>query len=503
VRFPVTFGTIPAGNVILIAEHSSEIPAALGVGAISGPTVTMAANPSDPTSRILILTGDNPDAIVMAAMSLTLHADTWQGPQTSIQSLTLPAARKPDDAPRWLSTDPANAATIGQLSQTGDLQGDGSAPVAIYLRLPPDLNFGEKQNLPFHLSYRYNGIPLGADSTLQVYVNGAFVSATPLPHSDSASAVLDTVIPIPIYDLRPFANTIQLQFVFQPARAGNCAAAPPANLQGAILKDSYLDLSGIAHWTALPDLELFANAGYPFTRKADLADTAIVLPDQPTPAELEMFLTFMGHFGAQTGYPALNLTVTNAAGMSSDSAKDYLVLGTVDDQPALRTLDPSLPVGVDTTGLHLRDMHGLFDRFAWWHPHASDRAGQLSTTGGLPDALLEAVEWPRGSGHSTVLVLLRDQAAIPGFLTAFLDASQSSDIAQSVSVLHDTHFSSYRIGTAAYRAGDISAYTRVTLLFQQFPWLIAVVTVILCFLIAALLQARLRRHARLRLQSED
>ncbi len=505
VRFPVSFGTIPAGNAVVIAERYSDIPPSLGVGAISGPTVTLAANPSDPSSRLLIVTGDNPDALVMAAMALALHGDTWEGPQMSVQSLTLPPPRKPDDAPRWLSTDPDNAVTLDQISQTGDLQGDGSAPLAVYLRLPPDLNFGEKQNLPFHLSYRYDGVPLGAGSTLQIYVNGAFVSSTPLPHQDTASAVLETVVPIPVTDLRPFSNTIKLNFVFQSGKDGHCEAAPPANLQGAILKESYLDISGIPHWTALPNLELFANAGYPFTRKADLADTAVVLPDQPTPAELEMFVTLMGHFGAQTGYPTLNVTVTNAAGMSTDGTKDYLMLGTVDDQPALKTLDHSLPVGVDAGGLRIRDTGGLFDRVAWWRRHGVDSAdaGQLNTAGDLPDALIEGIEWPRGSSRSVVLVLLRDQAAIPNLLSALLTHSQSSDISQSVSVLHDAQFSSYRIGNSFYRAGDISAYTRVTLLLQEFPWLIAIVTVILCFLMAVLIQARLRRQARLRLQGEE
>ncbi len=61
----------------------------------------------------------------------------------------------------------------------------------------------------------------------------------------------------------------------------------------------------------LPNLEIFANAGYPFTRKADLSDTAVVLPDIPSTDEIELFLTLMGHFGAQTGYPVLNVTVTN------------------------------------------------------------------------------------------------------------------------------------------------------------------------------------------------
>ena len=47
----------------------------------------------------------------------------------------------------------------------------------------------------------------------------------------------------------------------------------------------------------------------------------------------------MGHFGAQTGYPVLNVSVTNAEGMKTDRRKDYLVLGTVDDQPAIGQLN--------------------------------------------------------------------------------------------------------------------------------------------------------------------
>jgi cellulose synthase (UDP-forming) len=335
-------------------------------------------------------------------------------------------------------------------------------------------------------------------------VNGAYVSSTPLPHQNNASSVLDTVVPVPVYDLRPFSNTLTMSFAFQAANDGPCAAAPPANLRGVILKDSSIDLTGISHWTALPNLELFANAGYPFTRKADLADTVVVLPDQPSAAELEMFLAMMGHFATQTGYPVLNVTVTNAAGMTAGGSKDYLVMGAISDQPALQTLGRSLPVGADPSGLHLRDLHSLVDRIAWWRG-GSDQAqsGRIDTTGALPDALLEAIEWPGGSRHSVVLVLVRDDAAVPGFLTAFLQTSQSSDVSQSVSVLHGAQFSSYRIGSAVYRVGDISLFTRAVLIFQEFPWLIAIVLVILCFLMAVLLQAKLRRKARLRLQTGE
>jgi len=509
VQFPVSIGTIPVGNAIVIAENSSDIPASLGVTVISGATVAIGANPSDPNSHVLLVTGETPEQLLTAAMALAMHGDTWQGSQVPVRSLTLPEPRKPDDSPRWMNTGRDRILTLGQIAQSsdpsGDLQGDGSAPLNVYFRLPPDLDFGDKRNLAFHMSYRYNGVPLGNGSTLQVFMNGAYVSSTPMPHTDKASSVLETVVPIPVVDLRPFSNTMTLKFAFQPARKGNCEDTAPLNLQGAILKDSYLDITDIPHSAVMPNLELFANAGYPFTRKADLADTSVVLPDQPTTGELEMFLTMMGHFGAQTGYPVLNVTVTNAVRMTSDGTKDYLVMGTVEDQPALRILDAALPVGVDGSGLHIRDTRGFFDRASWWRGRTSDLAqqGQIMTGGGLPDSLIEGVEWPRGSNRSVVVVVLRDQATIPNFLSTFLRTSQSSDIAQSVSVLHGAQFSSYGLGSDDYRVGENSPLARVTRILQEFPWIIAVVTVIFCFLIAALVQAMLRRHARMRLQGTE
>jgi cellulose synthase (UDP-forming) len=499
VRFSVSLGTIPAGNAIVIAEDPSRIPVSLGMAAVSGPTVAIVTNPSDPDSKLLVVTGSNLEEMLTAATALTLQADTWQGPQVTIRSLSLPAMRRPDDAPRWLGTQADN----GELVEADDLQGDGSEPAVVYLRLPPDLEFGDRNNLAFHLNYRYNGVPLGNGSSLQVYVNGAFVSSTPLPHTDNASTVLETVVPIPVVDLRPFSNALTFKFVFRPASQGQCPGTA-ANLQGAILKDSHLDISDIPHATALPNLELFANAGYPFTRMADLAETAVVLPARPSVEELDMFLALMGHFGSQTGYPALHVTVTNSAGMSADGKMDYLVLGTADDQLALTALSQSLPVQVGDDRLIVHDTQNFFARAAWWKRWAGhQQSGGLETEGGLPDALIEGIEWPGRSNRSVALVVLRDAAAVSGFLSAFLDQSQSSAISQSVSVLRGEQFASYRMGTGSYRVGQISMLTRLTSIFQESPWLIAMGTVLSCFLMAALIQAMLRRHARMRLQGDD
>lgn len=499
VRFTVSIGAIPAGNAIVLAEDPAEIPLSLAAGGLTGASVAMRANPSDPYSSLLLVSGDNADQLLTAASALALHADAWQGAQVEIDQLTLPAPRAADDAPRWLST--GKPVEVGQLAAPGGLESDGTRPVELTLRLPPDLDYGDRRNLAFHLGYRYNSAALAAGSTLRVEVNGAYVSSTPMPHTDKASAALDTVVPVPVSDLRPYSNTMRLSFLFHAASAGQCGGAPP-NLEGAVLKDSYLDISGIRHSAALPDLALFAGAGFPFTRRADLGGTAVVLPDRPSAGELELFLAVMGHFGAQVGYPALRVTVTNAAGMSRDGGKDYLVMGAAADMPALRVLDSSLPVGVDAGGLHLRDTGGFFDRAVWWQAGQA-QAGQMRVVGSLPEALIEGVQWPAGTRRSVVLIVLRDEAEAPNFVNALLSGSQSEEIAQSVSVLHGGQFTSYRMGGGAYRVGEVSPVAPVARTLESFPWLIALTTVLLCFLMAVLAQARLRRHARVRLQAAE
>jgi cellulose synthase (UDP-forming) len=503
IRFPVSIGTIPTGNAIIIAESSATIPVSLQMSAISGPTIAMRANPSDPYSKVLIVTGGSADDVLIAAMALALPRNLFEGDTVRIPSPTMPAPRAPDDAPRWLSTE--TITPIGDILDTGSLETDGSSPVAIYPRLPPDLYYGARQNLNLHLAYRYNGIPIADGSALQVKINSSYVGSTPLPHTDKASAQLESVIPVPVSTARPFSNSILIQFFFKLAKKDECQdTAPDNNLNGSILKDSYLDIQGIPHRATLPNLEIFANAGYPFTRRADLSDTAVVLPDTATAEEIEMYLTLMGHFGAQTGYPVLNVSVTNADGMTSDRTKDYLVLGTVDDQPAISRLNPSLPVGVDGSGLHIQDTQGFFAplQHAWWKVRSSDRVqpGQLETAGGFPDALIEGIEWPARSNRSVVVIVLRDQDIVSNFLSVFLRTSQSSDISQSVSVLHGSRFSSYRIGDDVYHVGSLSRWVQLKILFEENQSLMVIVILGFCLLMATILRSILRKKARIRLQ---
>lgn len=514
VRFAVSTGTIPsAGNAIVFAESAAQLPPALQVGAISGPMVAVRANPGDPGSSVLLIAGNDADELLTAATALALNAGMWQGPQELIKDFRRPAPRAPDDAPHWLSTD--RVATFAQArieTASGELQGDGSQALTATLRLPPDLDYrggdASDKNLALHLDYRYNAVPLGEGSTLQVYVNGAYVSSTPVPHNDRASEVLETVVPVPVVDLRPGENEFTFRFAFHTAESGS-KKPNNNNAIGAVLRDSYLDIGGIPHWTQLPELSLFARAGYPFTRRADLADTGVVLPDTPSTHEVEAFLALMARFGAQTGLPGVNVTVTDASAIDAGAGKDLLILGTPQGQSAIAKLNATLPVGIGAEGLHVKAAERIFggfgggflERINRWRGGVPDvqRFGEIETAGELPDATVEEIEWPRRSGRTAVVIATRDDAAAAGFADAF-ESAAPSQMAQSVSLLRGGRFSSYRLGDDSYWTGAISPWKRAEFLLEDSPWLVAIVVAIVCFLFAVLLQARLRRRARERLQ---
>jgi cellulose synthase (UDP-forming) len=313
-------------------------------------------------------------------------------------------------------------------------------------------------------------------------------------------------VPVPVVNLRPFSNSLSFDFTFQLLKKTGCQDTTPINMQGSILQDSFLDLSGYPHYAALPNLEVFANAGFPFTRVADLSETTVVLPPAPTEQEIETFVTLMGHFSRQTGFPALRVTVSGPEALQAGAANDFIVIGTGDDQPGFAKLGNSLPVTLSSGQIQVHDTMGLFApilHHAWWKAESNEHtaSGDL-TAGGTPDAVIEGIKSPFATlaGRSIVAIHLRDDAEFEPFMDTLLRVQQSSEIAGSVSVLHGTQFQSFRIGTEVYHVGVLPLWTRLTMWFSEVSWLVAVVVFLLALLLAVWIRQWLRGKARRRLR---
>jgi len=482
VHFSVSIGEIPQGNAIVFADKSTLLPASLQTPG-GGGSLSVKLNPSDPYGSVLVLAGDNPSEVLNVARALSLmtfaHPQPGRlaaamGESMKIDNFSMPEPRQIDDAPRWLSTD--HLTSLWSLSSKERLRSDGSQPLPVYFRVPPDLHYGETQNLNLKIRYRYNALPVANGSALRVFVNGSLETEAPLQPGNGSNDRERTVL-LPVADMRPFGNTMLFNFDFIPSNPNGTGATATDKLHGAILQESYLDVRGLDRWAAMPNLEIFANAGFPFTRHADLADTTVIVPTTPTPKEIVLLLTLMSHWGAQTGYPGLRVQIAGPdAAMRGDS--DYLVLGNLNDQPAFGPLESSLPVTFDANGLQVKSTPGyraVFDKY-WRLLTGASTEGQVpSGVDGLPDLMVEGIESPIFRGRSIVVMSLRNDDAVDNFADVFLERSQSSDIAHTVSLLRNGKFSSYAMDTPTYHVGNIAPYAMMRVWLAENFWILLLV----------------------------
>jgi len=510
--FPVTTGgTLPKGNVVLFLEGSGG-PSGIDLHS-DGPVISMHANPSDRFGKVLIIAGGNGDQLITAAQSLVLGSNLLRGATSQVSDFQLPAVRQADDAPLWLRTD--QVSPFWNYSENQALQSDGSGTLPVYLRIPPDLYFGDTTNLPLRLDYRYNAVPLAPGSTMRISANGAMVNELPLPQRDNPQQTLDTNVAVPLVDMRPFANTFLFNFFFQIPKAAPCRNNPPFNLQGALLRSSYLDLRGFHHWAAMPNLELFANAGFPFTRFADLSQTTIAMPPRASNQELSLLLMLLAHFGEQTGYPVLRVNVDGSGNLSKNM--DYLVLGTSEDQPAFTQLAQHLPVSITQEGTSVRDADGFFPAIehAWWAvaelrpgswwklSQSQEKAGVIASLGESPDAVIQGIQSPWAASRSIITITIRNDGAAEAFSKAFIKSSESGNISESVSILSPGGFTSYRLGNTFYQVGSLPWWTKLRYRLREFPWLIVLLTFTLGVFVVPWTRAKLDHRARARLASEQ
>jgi hypothetical protein len=119
---------------------------------------------------------------------------------------------------------------------------------------------------------------------------------------------------------------MQFQFAMDFHREAMCKQVFVDNTREAIDPDSTVDISSFPHYAALPNLALFANAGFPFTRFADLGETAIVLPDAADRAALEQLFFLLGRMGRQTGAASLAFRLIDTREALEAKDVDLLVL---------------------------------------------------------------------------------------------------------------------------------------------------------------------------------
>jgi hypothetical protein len=513
-RFPVSFDALPHQHALVFATNDSR-PAGLALPAVEAPTVSVVDHPADPSVKLLLFQGKDAQQLREAVEGVVLGNAVLTGSSATVAKVSYDR-RAPYDAPRWVRSD--RAVRLGELiADPQQFQGRGVAPqpMTVNLRLPPDLFTWNKAGVPVDVHYRYTAPAERDNSVLTVSINNQLLRSYRLaPESESGGGGRFLVpllqndasretrgLLIPSFQLAS-DNQMVFQFSMDFHREANCKEVFIDNTRESIDPDSTVDVSGFAHYTALPDLALFANAGFPFTRYADLSDTAVVLPDATDPAALEQLFFVLGRMARQTGAVALGFRLLDTKEALATSDADLLILSGTGANDLLAQWGGSLPLkftklGRDYSGLPPA-VRALLEPPERGRPDGGSRPHVLIQAAGALGALL-SFESPLKNGRTVVALAASDASAARSLVAALEDNARVSQIRGGLTVVRNDTVQSFE-ADAVYYVGSLTFWQWLWFHFAHHALLLIIVTLAAAVAVALLLYGGLQRLVSARLE---
>lgn len=264
-----------------------------------------------------------------------------------------------------------------------------------------------------------------------------------------------------------------------------------------ISPDSTLDLSQARHFATLPNLSYFVGAGFPFTRRPDLADTAILLPAEPDASELETALNLAARLGESTGVAMHRVAVgLGNPGLARYADRDLLVISQT-GAPLVATLLDQGAVGLEDGRLSVRNPDWIQRAMGWlegqWRTdHDALRRALVSSR--HVDALV-GFESPWQVGRSVVLITADESEALPGLVDALDDRRVSQAVRGDVALVDgDGSVAAFSVAER-YQVGNLPWPQRWYWVFGERPWWLMWLLITSLVLCTAVLYPLLKRRA--------
>jgi Bacterial cellulose synthase subunit len=411
----------------------------------------MVDHPRHPGSnvKLVVVAGRNRTELATALRALATRSRRLAGPEAKLDAPAERPAPVPGEAPRWVST--RKEVPFSAYPGDHELSHEGTAPATLSLRfrVAPDVWLWPADFVALDLGWLVRGSPR---PRLDVEMNGDFVAT--LPDRDQGRARLR----IPREHLRGF-NELLVHVHYpdpDPCAVASTQGDPP---HVEIAPDSVLHLEGARHYSMLPDLSLFAFDGWPFTRVADLSETAIVLPDQPAPAELGTALSIVARMAQVTGSVATGVSLLPASAASDEDLanRDVLVVGTPGDNAVVARWADRLPLRFENGGAHVQRAPLSFDLLGGIGPLLDQRRANELLSGTRNVAAIAAIESPVTKGRSVVAVTAAEPSRIPPF-SAFLGYARARTRAGDLLLLAGEERAMFRVG-GFFGLGQLDPWT--------------------------------------------
>ena len=506
-EFEVLDSASPTRHTIVLSK-GNNLPPGITKQEIEGPTLIMSNAAENPWVKHLYVIGRDDEELLQAVYGLVIEGQVLSGQKVLVKTVDLGSPRKPYDAPRYVPTNrPVRFAELID-SPTQLETSKNKARTSINLRLPPDLFSWAGRNIPMDLKYRYTAPSQWNDSLLNIEINNTLIESFRLPpRSEQAQNKINVnllgqteltseeALQIPAFRVGG-NNELSFSFGFISEGTDTCGQSPQVT-RASIDPESTLDFSDLPHYMRMPNLTAFANGGYPFSIMADLSDTAIVLPANPTPLEIRSFLNVMGLFGQWTGLPATRTSLVVSDNPQSVDGKNWLAIGTSDRLQWLNSNNMNLPMLLNNTE---RSM-GFPPAFEWlkglWQSDSdlrssSDARALIQTAGSLGAIMGFESHW--NAGKAGVVITGTDQDSFERAIAALSDYGDVARIKGSLSVIRGNLIQSYSVGET-YITGALPWWLRLRIVFSEYPALIAVGGALAGVLLAMLAFVWLSGHA--------
>jgi cellulose synthase (UDP-forming) len=214
-----------------------------------------------------------------------------------------------------------------------------------------------------------------------------------------------------------------------------------------------------------------------------------------------------GFMGAQTGYPALRIEVTQRIGAPGATDKDILMIGALDRQPLFRTWAPYMMVQP------FGNRFGLAQTYDW-----KELLSYLPGIGGATDrrnlelilgndqqieGVVQGFASPLYHGRTVVAFTSMPGKSLASLAEDWASVANASRLYGSVSLFSGNQFHSFTLDANKYHVGSLEKWPAMQYWGRRFYWLSPILIFACMWLLTAYFDKRLEARAALRLEARS
>lgn len=300
---------------------------------ISSGAIQVMQHPINPLIPVLVVTGSNPEGVMMAAKTLTQERErrTLNGPYAVVSSVKDAEPSREHDWPGYIPATENGEFTLAQLGYKDQTaRGFFSGPIIMNFKSIPDYKFVPRSQ-QMTLRYSYSAQLDPNLSTVEIRIDDIAIRSLPL-NNEQGENRLESTFHIPQGLIHPNSKLVVVFHLF-PIKYDPCKLIEDKQIWGTIHEDTSFSMPR-DYYADLPDLEAFRNGGFPFTRYQDMQDTVYVVPDSPTPNELQMMMDVSTRLGriSKADHVSPRVYTTGSLPANVRDGNNLIVIGTAGRQ---------------------------------------------------------------------------------------------------------------------------------------------------------------------------